>query len=44
MKLIVDSLLGPGSDSEQSIMIVSGLGGSGKTQIALKFARDYENR
>lgn len=30
--------------STQRIMLLSGLGGSGKTQLALKFARDHEAR
>jgi hypothetical protein len=28
----------------QRIMVVSGLGGSGKTQLALKFARDFQEK
>jgi DNA helicase TIP49 (TBP-interacting protein) len=28
----------------QRTMLLSGLGGSGKTQLALKFARDHEAR
>jgi len=30
--------------SEQHIMVLAGLGGSGKTQLTLKFARDFEER
>ncbi len=26
------------------IMVISGLGGSGKTQLTLKFARDFQDR
>ncbi len=26
------------------IMVISGLGGSGKTQLTLKFARDFQGR
>jgi signal recognition particle GTPase len=29
---------------EQHIMVLAGLGGSGKTQLTLKFARDFEDR
>jgi predicted AAA+ superfamily ATPase len=28
----------------QQIMVISGLGGCGKTQLALKFARDFQER
>jgi hypothetical protein len=28
----------------QRVMIISGMGGSGKTQLALKFARDFQER
>jgi hypothetical protein len=28
----------------QRIMVISGLGGSGKTQLTLKFARDFQDR
>jgi len=31
-------------ESTQRIMLLSGLGGAGKTQLALKFARDHETR
>jgi hypothetical protein len=32
------------SDLIQRIMVISGLGGGGKTQLALKFAHDFEER
>jgi hypothetical protein len=32
------------SDLIQRIMVISGVGGSGKTQMALKFAHDFEER
>jgi MinD superfamily P-loop ATPase len=31
-------------DALQRIVVVSGLGGSGKTQLSLKFARDFQDR
>ncbi|CAG8642898.1 14138_t:CDS:2, partial [Acaulospora colombiana] len=43
MKFLVEMLLETEEDS-QRIVVLSGLGGSGKTQMALKFARDYEHR
>ncbi|PVF99825.1 hypothetical protein CPB86DRAFT_755916 [Serendipita vermifera] len=43
MKFLVDALLESEGHS-QRIVVLSGLGGSGKTQMALKFARDYEHR
>lgn len=43
MEAIVNGLL-EGDDISQRVMVVSGMGGSGKTQLALKFARDYEDR
>ena len=33
-----------GNEFTQRIMVISGLGGSGKTQLALKFARDFQDR
>jgi hypothetical protein len=33
-----------GDTSTQRIMVISGLGGSGKTQLGLKFARDFQER
>jgi Mrp family chromosome partitioning ATPase len=30
--------------TSQRIMVISGVGGSGKTQLALKFARDFQER
>jgi hypothetical protein len=32
------------SNSVQRIAVLSGLGGSGKTQLALRFAKDFEDR
>ncbi|PVF99824.1 TPR-like protein [Serendipita vermifera] len=43
MKFLVERLLETGTNG-QRILVLSGLGGSGKTQMALKFARDYEHR
>lgn len=43
MEAIVKGLF-EGDDFSQRIMVLSGLGGSGKTQLALKFARDFEDR
>jgi hypothetical protein len=43
LEAIVKGLL-EGDDFSQRVMVVSGMGGSGKTQMALKFARDYEDR
>jgi signal recognition particle GTPase len=43
MKFLVERLLETENDG-QRILVLSGLGGSGKTQMALKFARDYEHR
>lgn len=31
-------------ESTQRIMVISGMGGSGKTQVTLKFAREFEDR
>lgn len=28
---------------EQHVMVLAGMGGSGKTQLTLKFARDFED-
>jgi uridine kinase len=33
-----------GNEFGQRIMVISGLGGCGKTQLALKFARDFQER
>lgn len=43
MEAIVKGLI-EGDGSTQRIMVVSGLGGSGKTQLSLKFARDFRDR
>jgi anion-transporting ArsA/GET3 family ATPase len=43
MQFLVGMLLETEADG-QRIVVLSGLGGSGKTQMALKFARDYEHR
>lgn len=43
MEAIVNGLL-EGDDFSQRVMIISAMGGCGKTQLALKFARDYEDR
>jgi Mrp family chromosome partitioning ATPase len=43
MNAIVKGLV-DGDTSTQRIMVISGLGGSGKTQLALKFARDFHER
>lgn len=39
VKILID-----GSRYKRQIMVISGLGGSGKTQLALKFARDFRDR
>jgi len=33
-----------GDVTSQRIMVISGVGGCGKTQLALKFARDFQER
>lgn len=38
---IQDGLLG--NRESQNVMVLSGLGGSGKTQLALKFVNDNED-
>jgi hypothetical protein len=43
MNAIVKGLV-DGDTSTQRIMVMSGLGGSGKTQLGLKFARDFQER
>lgn len=42
MRVIANGLLD--NEDIQRIMVLSGLGGSGKTQLALKFAHDFEDR
>jgi signal recognition particle GTPase len=45
MKQMASALLdNQGQESTQRVMIISGLAGSGKTQISLKFAREFEDR
>lgn len=43
MKAIQQGLLDD-TDSKQKVMVLTGMGGSGKTQLALKFAMDNESR
>jgi hypothetical protein len=45
MKQMVSALFdNQGQESTQRVMVISGLAGSGKTQISLKFAREFEDR
>jgi Mrp family chromosome partitioning ATPase len=43
MDALVKGLI-EGDGSPQRIMVISGVGGCGKTQLALKFARDFQDR
>lgn len=43
MKALIKNLV-ENKSSEQHIVVLAGMGGSGKTQLALKFARDFEER
>jgi KaiC/GvpD/RAD55 family RecA-like ATPase len=43
MNAIIKGLV-EGDISTQRIMVISGLGGSGKTQLSLKFAHDFQER
>ena len=43
MNVLVKNLV-ENKKSEQHIVVVAGMGGSGKTQLSLKFARDFEDR
>jgi RecA/RadA recombinase len=42
MDAIIKGIMG--GNATQRIMVISGLGGSGKTQLTLKFARDFQDR
>jgi KaiC/GvpD/RAD55 family RecA-like ATPase len=46
-KTLVDGLLSPpncDAVDEQRVMVISGMGGCGKTQMALKFAHEHQER
>jgi KaiC/GvpD/RAD55 family RecA-like ATPase len=43
MDVLIKSLV-KDKTPEQHIVVIAGLGGSGKTQLTLKFARDFEDR
>ena len=43
MNVLIKNLVDKTSP-EQHIMVLAGMGGSGKTQLTLKFARDFEQR
>jgi Mrp family chromosome partitioning ATPase len=45
IKQMVSALLdNQDQESTQRIMVISGMAGSGKTQVTLKFAREFEDR
>ncbi len=44
MEFISKALLDIGDMNDQRIVVISALGGSGKTQLAIKFARDNEEK
>lgn len=43
MDVLIKNLV-ENKSSEQHVMVLAGMGGSGKTQLTLKFARDFEDR
>lgn len=44
MEDLVESLIGNDASDGQRVVVLSGLGGNGKTQLVLKFAMDHEDR
>lgn len=37
-------LIGEGMDQEQRILVLSGLGGCGKTQLVIRFIKEYKEK